>query len=402
MKLLYPLLLLPFLAGCPSGKCGDNTQDEKEACDDGNTLDADGCEADCSLPACNNGIKDPGELCFAAPANFGTDTAPTEPATADLNEDGHQDIITANSTGESVSVLLGDGTGNFNRQTDIETNSPSFFIVTADFNDDNNQDIAVSVPSLNQIKIFTRLENGSFASLGPLNAPNTNQLITADFNNDGDQDILASSNDGIALFLNDGTGAGSFQAPRISFIGSNPVIAAADFDGDSNIDVAAGVGGNLILLLGDGVGNLAPQTAQLTGEIQGRISTADFNGDQLPDLAVANAATDGSISLFTNQAGTFTQAQTFSTASPFSLVATDLNQDGTPDIAVASDLDAGLNSHLVTITSDAGAFTSQDPLLIGNVNLRGITASDLNEDNIPDVILTDTSNSRLVLFLSQP
>ena len=204
------------------------------------------------------------------------------------------------------------------------------------------------------------------------------------------------------MFLNDGTGAGSFQAPRISFIGSNPVIAAADFDGDSNIDVAAGVGGNLILLLGDGVGNLAPQTAQLTGEIQGRISTADFNGDQLPDLAVANAATDGSISLFTNQAGTFTQAQTFSTASPFSLVATDLNQDGTPDIAVASDLDAGLNSHLVTITSDAGAFTSQDPLLIGNVNLRGITASDLNEDNIPDVILTDTSNSRLVLFLSQP
>jgi cysteine-rich repeat protein len=283
MKLFYPLLLLPLLAGCPFAKCGDNSQDETEACDDGNNIDADGCEADCSLPACNNGIQDPGELCFAAPQTFNTDTSPIEPATADFNGDGHQDIITANSTGESVSVLLGDGTGNFARQTDVELSSPVLFLAAGLFDDDPSSDFAASLPDVNLIQVLVGQGDGVFGVRDALSAPNPSQLTTADFDNDGIQDIIASSSDGIALFLNDGTGAGTFEAPRISFIGSNPVIAAADFDGDSNIDVAAGVGGNLILLLGDGVGNLAPQAAQLTGAIQGRITAADFNGDQLPD-----------------------------------------------------------------------------------------------------------------------
>jgi cysteine-rich repeat protein len=39
-------------------------QEEGEECDDGNNTDADGCEADCTLPACGNGIVDPGEVCW--------------------------------------------------------------------------------------------------------------------------------------------------------------------------------------------------------------------------------------------------------------------------------------------------------------------------------------------------
>src|SRR5690606_26108338 len=51
-----------FLSACPKPVCGDGVVDAElgEACDDGNNIDADGCEADCSLPACENGIQDPG------------------------------------------------------------------------------------------------------------------------------------------------------------------------------------------------------------------------------------------------------------------------------------------------------------------------------------------------------
>lgn len=46
------------------GSCGDGIRDDRfEACDDGNSLDGDGCEADCSAPFCGNGILDQGELC---------------------------------------------------------------------------------------------------------------------------------------------------------------------------------------------------------------------------------------------------------------------------------------------------------------------------------------------------
>jgi cysteine-rich repeat protein len=400
MKLFYPLLLLPLLTGCPFAKCGDNNTNKGEACDDGNTNDADGCEADCSLPACGNGIIDPGELCFGEPVSLTTDTSPNEPATADFNGDGHQDIVTANFTGNSVSVLLGDGTGNFTGQPDVDLGFPALFIAVGDFDGDQRPDFATSLIDADTIEVFRGLGDGTFAALAVLKSSNPSQLLTADFNKDGDQDLIASSNDGVILFLNDG--AGGFQAPRISFIGSFPTIAVADFDGDSNTDVAAGVAGNLVLLLGDGVGNLAPQTAQLTGEIQGRLAVGDFNGDQFPDLATAQFALDGIINILDNQAGIFSAAQTFSTTGPFSLVAADLNQDGNPDLAIASDLDNDLNAHFVAITSDVDLFRAQEPLFASNGNLRGITTSDLNEDAVPDVILTDNSNSQLILFLSQP
>jgi cysteine-rich repeat protein len=43
--------------------CGNGELDPGEECDDGNTVDADGCEADCTIPRCGNAIRDPGEEC---------------------------------------------------------------------------------------------------------------------------------------------------------------------------------------------------------------------------------------------------------------------------------------------------------------------------------------------------
>src|SRR6185312_13501325 len=34
-----------------------------EACDDGNTVDGDGCSASCGLPSCGDGRVDSGEVC---------------------------------------------------------------------------------------------------------------------------------------------------------------------------------------------------------------------------------------------------------------------------------------------------------------------------------------------------
>jgi cysteine-rich repeat protein len=92
-KFLFALCFLSV--GCPGGLCGDNSLDTGEACDDGNTVNADGCEANCSLPACQNGIVDPGEVCFFEPSLFDTDEAPLAIVTADFDGDNHQDLVTA-------------------------------------------------------------------------------------------------------------------------------------------------------------------------------------------------------------------------------------------------------------------------------------------------------------------
>ena len=48
---------------CTLPICGNGILDVGEECDDGNNIDADGCEADCTNPFCGNGIVDPPEEC---------------------------------------------------------------------------------------------------------------------------------------------------------------------------------------------------------------------------------------------------------------------------------------------------------------------------------------------------
>ncbi|MCY1059884.1 DUF4215 domain-containing protein [Nannocystis sp. SCPEA4] len=50
----------------PGEKCGDGNQDPDEDCDDGNNIDGDGCEGNCRLPVtmeCGDGELSPGEQC---------------------------------------------------------------------------------------------------------------------------------------------------------------------------------------------------------------------------------------------------------------------------------------------------------------------------------------------------
>ena len=54
--------------GTPPGICGDGTVDAGEACDDGNTIDGDGCSATCTTEAvCGDGNVDSGEECDGGP-----------------------------------------------------------------------------------------------------------------------------------------------------------------------------------------------------------------------------------------------------------------------------------------------------------------------------------------------
>src|SRR5207244_323904 len=49
---------------CVLPACGDGFVDPNEACDDGNSVDGDGCTRDCtSTGVCGNGIRDEGEQC---------------------------------------------------------------------------------------------------------------------------------------------------------------------------------------------------------------------------------------------------------------------------------------------------------------------------------------------------
>lgn len=83
----------------PVSQCGNNVKSENEECDDGNDVDGDACETDCTLPRCGNGVTDVGELCLevvAASAIPGVG-----PTRADLGRSTESE--TSTETGSTIS-----------------------------------------------------------------------------------------------------------------------------------------------------------------------------------------------------------------------------------------------------------------------------------------------------------
>jgi hypothetical protein len=110
----------------------------------------------------------PPMLCAFAPAAVSpaVGAGPLAIATADMNADGILDLVVANSSGNSVSVLLGDGTGAFSAvvpqgQPDFSTGAAPQAVVVADFNQDGRLDMVTG----NASGSFTYLRQAAVAQL---------------------------------------------------------------------------------------------------------------------------------------------------------------------------------------------------------------------------------------------
>ena len=51
------------VSGCAIAVCGNGNVEPGEACDDGNAVNGDGCDSNCTASACGNGIQAPNEAC---------------------------------------------------------------------------------------------------------------------------------------------------------------------------------------------------------------------------------------------------------------------------------------------------------------------------------------------------
>src|SRR5437879_9667242 len=257
-------------------------------------------------------------LCDGCPApsfvsvrafDFDGSLRPQSPAVGNFNGDGKADLVVANSSSDSVAVLLGEGDGEFLSAVEYGSGSYPFFVAVGDFNGDGKSDFAVA--------------------------------------NRGQTDIttFAFTNGSISVLL--GKGDGTFQAAVHYGAGADPQsIAVGDFNGDGRPDLAVANNGstNVSVLLGNGDGTFENAFGYGAGTGPGSVAVGDFNGDGKPDLAVANIGsmrdnhTDGNVSvLLGNGDGTFRSAVNYGAGSvPRSVTVSDFNGDGKLDLAVAN------------------------------------------------------------------
>jgi hypothetical protein len=366
-------------------------------------------------------------------------------AVADLNGDGHPDIITGGvqegvgggygtETGNTVTVRFNDGTGYFGPAHVYRGDPGIFSLVVADLLGNGRPEIITANQDANSTTLYTNDGSGGFGApeggydgfiegsiIGPGNAPDSS-VVVADINGDGKPDLAlieyaenSASQLDVTVMLNEGNGQFSapIRSPAISPDMNISDFVFADFRKTGQPDFLAEVFGNsgtaqLIYAknMGDGLFGTPTQIPFPApgGYAYGTICVGDFNRDGNLDFAVATAtgltATPNQLTIYLGHGdGTFTQSYLANFGSepnsyPRAMFVGDANGDGKPDIFVW--LDAGTYGPGTPGNKDLFEFlgygdgTFQAPRDVLQY-LRAMTMVDLDHDGRLDVIDIEAS-----------
>ena len=169
---------------------------------------------------------------------------PSDMTVADFNEDGNQDVVLGYLGSGDCTLFLGDGMLGFSAAALPNTAAvQSVGVDTADVNNDGHMDF-VTAPYNSRDRFFVNLGNGdgTFSSYSFTTYASTGYwgLAVADFDNDGNADLAASYSNYIDLYRGKGDGTFEWQN-RIT--DSNFYYCALDnfdFDGDGLQDLVMG------------------------------------------------------------------------------------------------------------------------------------------------------------------
>jgi hypothetical protein len=339
------------------------------------------------------------QLGFAPWEAYSTGGDPYSVAVGDFNGDGQQDLATANTSSDNVSILSGDGTGHFSAPANFAAGDGPESVAVGDFNGDGKQDLATANTFSDTVSIL--LGDGA----GHFNAPANfavgdfpRSVAVGDFDGDGKQDLAIANgaSDNVSILLGDG--AGHFSAPTNFAVGFYPYsVAVGDFNGDGKQDLAVANhnSDNVSNLLGDGTGHFSATTNFTAGDGPSSVAVGDFNGDGQQDLAVANEYSKSVSILLGDGAGHFSAPRDFNVHnSPQSVTVGDFNGDGQQDLAAPIQA-----SKLSVLLGDgAGNFSAPREFSIDNIP-KSVAVGDFNSDGQQDIAVTNELSSIVSILL---
>jgi hypothetical protein len=335
--------------------------------------------------------------------------------TADFNGDGTPDIAVANATdanssGNTVSVLLGDGNGAFRLVGSYPTGSNPAAIAAGDFNSDTRPDLVVANRGSATVSVLLGNGDGTFQSASSYGATFLHAPVSVaigDFNEDGKADLAVADfiqPGAVTILLNDGSG--SFGTPANFAAGAFPrSIAVGDLDADGHPDlVTANQNDTTVSVLsGQGGGvfrtavNYSVSSASFPNPVS--VALADFNGDGKPDIAVAKQISSGDIGiLLGNGDATFQPVQNFNAGIfPTSLATGDFNGDAKMDLAITATGNDGATPALLIVQGN-GDGTFQTPITHpAGTGPSYVAVADLNKDGASDAIAVNSGSNDLTV-----
>lgn len=325
---------------------------------------------------------------------------------ADMNGDGHLDLLGLSASDGSVTLMFGNGDGTFGAAVKPGQTPFTQSFAVGDLDGDGRLDLATTSANspgatvratAGRLSVYTNNGGGTFsAPVQYVTDSNTHVIQIADVNGDGRMDMMAGCDTSqLDVILNKGNGQ---FAPKASYISNGAApgaatgliwavhISAGDLNGDGAADLAAVFGdvGKLTFLLNQGDGTFPTSVTVPTpglnhaGQSPHTVILADMNEDGKADFVAGGWFADKG-RIFLNTGADASVPELGRLLNPGDVLAVvDMNGDGHRDVVLPGGQFDGLflNSGDGVSGNDAsfGSFTAT-------------AVGDVNGDGKPDLVV---------------
>lgn len=273
---------------------------------------------------------------------------------------------------------------------------------------------AVTDPNSNQIRIIYVILMDIKREQKITVGNNPGPLVAADFNGDGFKDLaVANIDDGtIQVILN--SADGTFTAQPAVAVGMFPrAIAVGDLDGDKVPDLVVTntlpgmVSGRVVTLVNRNKGtmNVTNQPLQ-TGITPVGVAVADFNKDGQSDIAVSNFDLSGikyTVSVFLNKGAGFYENGGLSSLSipvecknPGAIALSDTDGDQNPDLVISC-----TGESKIVVFKNNGMLNVEPYYLATDLQPKNFALGDINGDAVADLIVPCAGANSINIFLNK-